>query len=298
MKVPIFIALIMLMRVLQSLYSKKAAMILPDGIRPYISYVAVSKLFAAGFAFASIVFDMRFSGINAQTILIASCSGISLSLGSFCSVKALTSGTIALNSIFSTAGMILPIILSAVFFDESITVVQCICIAVLLAALAMVISASRDMTQGFSVKSLMYLFGSFFTNGMVAFFQKLFGHLQPEGNVSMFSLLTFLIPATMMEIVLLCIKPQKDQTKEKAKLPKRILLYATILAFAVFIIQQFVTILTPIMSSAVLFTWVNGGATIIAAIVGWAVYKEKLTVKSGIGMALGIAAMVFIKTGI
>lgn len=49
------------------------------------------------------------------------------------------------------------------------------------------------------------------------------------------------------------------------------------------------------ISPVILFTFINGGSTIIGAIVAAAVFKEKLTVKSVVGILLGIISLVVIK---
>ncbi len=301
----IYIAIIMLMRVTQSTFSKKAALVLPDGIKPYIAYISVSKLFSAMFALAIILPTMNFSGINPQAVLIAACSGSFLAINSICGIKALIGGTIALNSMFATAGMVIPIILGIFVFNESVSWIQAICICVLFFAVFLLVNSTKNTLKSFSFKTLGWLVGSLVSNGMVMFCQKLFGELQPNGNVSMFSMFTFLIPAAVLGISLPFIKSQKSSPvtegaeasvkSEGALLPKILIIYAVALAFAVFMIQQLVTLLTPVMSGAVLFTIVNGGATVIATIVGAVLYKEKITFKTVIGLILGIGAMICIK---
>lgn len=297
MMVVIYILVIMLMRVLQSLFNKRAVLSIPNGVRPYVSYIMISKLFAAVFGLISVVLAGDFSGINLQAVIIASCSGICLAINSICGIKALEGGTIVLNSLFGTAGLIIPCFLGIFLFDEPMSFMQVICIGILFCSAVLLINSSKSIFDKFSTSTLLYLVGNFLSNGLVMFCQKLFGKLQPEGNVSMFSLLTFLIPTIVLAIVLIFLKTE-DVTKCKSPikiLPKKLLGYAVVLAFAVFIIQQFVTLLTPLVSSAVLFTFVNGGATVIAAIVGAVVYKEKITVKSAAGIILGVAALICIK---
>ena len=124
------------------------------------------------------------------------------------------------------------------------------------------------------------------------FCQKLFGEFQVVGSVSLFSMFTFLIPA----VVILCAIPLvPDNTQNTQKFPKKLIGYAAILAFAVFIIQQLVTLLTPVLPSTILFTFVGGGAMIVAALVGAIVYKEKITIKSACGIILGIVAIIGLK---
>ena len=286
-----FIVVIMLMRVVQSVYNKRTAIFLPDGIKSYIAYIAVFNLFAAAFSAVSLITDGGFGAVDLKTVIIASCSGAFLALGSYCSIKSLTGGTVALNSVFETAGLIVPCILGIYFFNEPVGIVGFLCIIGVLASAAMLINSSKSLTGVFTAKTLFYLIVSMLSNGMVMFCQKLFGMYVVDGNVSMFSLLTFLIPSIVMGIMLLFMRADD---KEQIKLPKKLILYAVYLSFAVFIIQQFVTLLTPHLSSTVLFTVVNGGATVIAAIVGAVLYKEKITPKSALGIILGISALIMI----
>lgn len=288
----IFIFAIMCMRVVQSVFGKRASLLIPPGVFSYITYLVLSDLAASGFSFISLLLSGDFSGFNLQAVAIAAASGTCLAINSLCSLKALSGGTIVLNSVFATAGLIVPCVLGIFCFNEPMSLVQVICIAAVLVSAVLLVDSSKKITGNFTPKTLLYLLGSFFSNGMVMFCQKLFGELQPEGNVSLFSMLTFLIPTVVLA---LCLPVAAKKSERGAKFPKKLILYISFLAFAVFVIQQLVTELTPIMPSAVLFTVVNGGATVIACIVGAVVYKEKITVRSAAGVLIGIAALVAIK---
>ncbi len=292
-----YIFIIMLMRVIQSVYNKRAVLIIPNGVRPYIAYTMLYMLFASIFGLFSIAMEGAFLKINSQTIIIAACSGLCLAINSICAIKALEGGTIVLNSLFGTAGIIIPCFLGIFLFDESMSIMQIVSIAILFVSAVLLINSSKSIFKRFSPSTLMYLTGHFLSNGLVMLCQKLFGELQPDGNVSMFSMLTFLIPAIVLGIILLFIEKNNiEGSKATIKiLPNKLFIYAVLLAFAVFIVQQLVTLLTPLVSSAVLFTFVNGGATVIGAIVGAVWYKEKITAKSTVGIILGVAALVCIK---
>lgn len=288
-----FISAIIFMRVVQSVFNKKAALLIPEGLTAYITYIMITKLFAAVFAAVSLPAGGGLSGFNLQAFLIASASGTFLALSSFFGIKALLQGTMALSSVFSSAGLILPCVLGVYFFNEPITPLQAVCIAGVIVSAILLIGSTKKLISGFSSKTILYLIGSLISNGMVMFCQKLFGVLQPDGNVSLFSMMTFLIPAVVLALIIPFVGKRE---KSKEKFPKKLILYATYLAFAVFIIQQFVTLLTPRLSSAILFTVVNGSATVISAIVGAAMYKEKITLQSAAGVALGVISMILIKS--
>ena len=290
-----YLGSIILMRAVQSVFGKKANILLPDGILPYTKYTALSKILATAFAVVAIVLTPKgFSGFDLTTLAIASCSGAFLALSSLCGIKALKSGTMVLSSIFATAGLIVPSILGVLFFNEIINPLQYLFVLVLFAAMWVLASASKKIYGQFTLKNIIYLVGNLISNGMVMFCQKLFGELRPNGNVSLFSMLTFAVPAVVLMVALLFIK--RDINSEHAvKFPRQIYICALFLAAAVFVIQQFVTILTSKMSTILLFAFVNCGATIISALVGAAMYNEKLTLKSSIAVIVGVVALVGLK---
>ena len=78
-------------------------------------------------------------------------------------------------------------------------------------------------------------------------------------------------------------------------LKNKSLIYGLILAFAVFVINQLATISTPLISPVILFSFINGGATIISAIVGFIIYKEKPNWQSILGLILGLGSLIMIK---
>ncbi len=318
----IYIVAILLMRVVQAVFNKRVNLALPQGKYAYVTYTLLTKVFAAAFALILMMISWDFSGINWEMVLIASCSGLCLTVGTFTGMMALSGGTVALGSLFGTAGMLIPCVLGIFFFGESISVLQIICICVLFGGMVLLIQSSKKTYNGFSLKTFLCLLGSFLSNGLVMFCQKLFGELQPNGNVSMFSFLTFAIPSVIMGVAWLVmfirrrnqIKTILQQSENSAELaenkelrasalegkvepdmPKLAILFTSFLAFAVFIINQFVTLLTPHVSSAVLFSLVNGSATVISTIVAAILYKEKITVKSAVGIVLGVAALICIK---
>ena len=292
----LYLIVIMCMRIIQSVFNKRASMILPDSISVYVKYMMLLNIMAACFSALTLLLAHDFSKINLQTVWMACGSGICLVLNSYCGIKALTGGTIVLGSVFSTAGILLPCLLGIFLFDEPMSVWQWACVAGLIVSAVLLIDSSKKTYAGFSPKTLVYLLGSFFTNGMVMFFQKLFGILQPDGSVSLFSFLTFLLPSIALFVFSLFLKTEKTEIAgQKEHFPKVLFGYALLLAFAVFVIQQLVTLLTPRLSSVLLFGLVNGGATVIAVLVGAVLYHEKLTIKSILGVILGVFALICLK---
>lgn len=135
--------------------------------------------------------------------------------------------------------------------------------------------------------------GTMLTNGLTMLMQQMFAHYVPDGDVSAFSLFSFGIVG--IALLLLSFPLSRKQNEETPPLSKKLLMYGAILSIAVFIINQLATISTVLVPPAVLFAFINGGSTIIAAVVAAVCYKEKLTVRSVTGVLVGVAALVIIK---
>ena len=289
----VYIGIILLMRVVQSSFSKRASNLLPESVSGKANYFGLSKLFAALFALAAIFLTGGFTLPDLPTVAIAALSGVSLAISSICSTLAIRSGTIVLNSLFGTAGLLVPCIAGIFWFDEPMSWPQWIGMGVLFFSAYLLISSSKEIYSGFSLKTFFLLLGSLLSNGLTMLFQMLFSRQVPDGNVSVFSFFTFAIPAVLLFASAPLFRSKGQKTERT--LPKMLIVYALLLSFAVFVINQLATLASATVPPAVLFALINGGATIIAAIVGAAMFKERLTVKSVCGILLGVVSLVAIK---
>ena len=87
---------------------------------------------------------------------------------------------------------------------------------------------------------------------------------------------------------------EKKKREEIKKLPKALWFYGAGLSTILLIINQLATIAAKVIPSAIMFPINDGGATIITALTGAVVFKEKLTARSVAGLALGIASLIVI----
>lgn len=301
----LYIFIIMLMRVVQSVFSKKASASVPSSANGYISYTLYSKVLASAFALILFLIDV-FRGVTIQnvglTALYASLSGCALAITSLCSLYALSTGTMALSSLFGTAGLLIPAIAGIFMFDEILSVWQWVAMAIFMVGAYLLIGSSKAIFGKFSLKTFFVLLLSLVMNGATMLLQKVFGMTVEGGNVSLFSLLSFASGAALLAISLIIIKAKNAVSAKKLGIdrphevfPKSLYLFGLALAFALFVINQLATLSTPLISAVVLFAIINGGATLISAIVGAVMYKEKLTVRSIVGLILGIGALILIK---
>ena len=149
-------------------------------------------------------------------------------------------------------------------------------------------------------------------------------YAKTEYSVAMHSFLTFILDALMMAVcaIVLYFKEksavkeaaaaesaaaegicaqgaaQKEASKEVEKdffgLKKVHLICGTLLALAVFIINYLVTELGKTVPSVILFPVSSAISIGLSAVIGWLMYKEKLTARNFIGLFIGLIGIIVI----
>ena len=288
------IIIILAVRFVQQYCSKRSSQLLPVTLFGNAKYFMITKLFASVFALGALLISWDFSSFDVLTVVISAVSGIMLVVSSVCSLYAIKSGTMALSSMFSTAGLIIPCIAGIFLYDEKMSLMQWLGVAVFFASSWLLIAASKKIYSGFSFKNLFLLIGSLVSNGITMMLQTVFKRTVPNGNVTMFSFLSFIVPALILLLSLEAFKIRKPSDC-KEKLNSKLLIIAVISAGALFVVNQFATIAADKVEPVILFTFINGGNTIIAALIAAVFFKEKITVRSALGLALGIISLIIVK---
>lgn len=259
----------------------------------FLSYSGIRQLMSATMGILLILVAGKGFICDTKTVIISVISGAMLVASMFCSIYALKSGMVALVSLFSTAGLIVPCLAGVFMFGIPIYFMQWVGLGLFLIAAYLMIASSTKIFGKFSFKTFLLLIGTLLSNGGTMLAQQMFTQYVPNGDVSVFSFLSFgIVGATLLLAVPLTVLISGEKPES---LPKNLILYGFLLSLAVFIINQLATMATAFVPPVILFTFINGGSTIIAAIVAAIMFKEKLTVQCGIGIALGIAALVIIK---
>ena len=257
-------------------------------------YTAFTNVVSASLGLLLIVLAGHGFRCDGRTILISSFSGLMLVLSSACSLQVLKNGTVALSSLFGTAGLIVPCIAGIFLFGTPMSRGQWLGISLFFVAAYLLISSSAKIVCKFTFKTFLLLIGVMLTNGLTMLAQQMFSHYVPDGDVSVFSFLTFGIVGIFM-VFMAVYAAAKSPRAAQDKLTPGLLGMGTVLAVAVFVINQLATLSTTLVPPVILFTLINGGSTIIGAIVAAICFHEKLTVRSVLGIVIGVGAMVIIK---
>lgn len=290
----LYIFIILIFRVVQAFFKKRTSNEI-KGTTMLIGYSSFKNTVSA--VLGLVILIIAGNGFKADylTVLISAFSGIMLFLSEFCSIYAMKSGTVSLNSMFGTAGMIIPIIAGTVLFNKTVAPMQIVGLGLFFISAFLLIQASKTIYSNFSFKTLLLLIGSMFANGCTMLAQQMFTAYVPQGDVTVFSFLSFGIIAVSLSVFYSFSNAKHKEEKENTRISKSLIVCGLALATAVFVINQLATLSTNLISPVILFTFINGGGTIISTLVGSIVYKEKISVKTALGILLGIASLIIIK---
>lgn len=274
----VYLFSILIARVVQAIFSKRSSNEV-DNIVLTVKYTAYKYAVSAGFGLILLLTDISNIRFDLPTVSIAALSGVSLFFSTFFSIYGMKNGTVSLVSMFGTAGLLVPIIAGVFLFNQPVSLMQGIGTAIFFVSAWLLIKNSKNTYSRFNFKTFLLLIGSMLANGTTMLAQQMYTHYVPNGSISLFSFLSFGIVAA-------------------AGLPTALVMGKTVkqaLAAAVFVINQFATTLTALLPPVFLFTFINGGGTIISTLVAAVMYKEKLSVYSILGVIIGIGSMIMIK---
>jgi multidrug transporter EmrE-like cation transporter len=163
-------------------------------------------------------------------------------------------------------------------------------VVVFIVASFLLSASAKDQNNKFSGKTVLLLLGTFLANGGTMLCQKALTYINPTGSVTLFSFCSFAVPAVAFSLYLM-VAASRGVTET---LNRKIYVPIALLAVALFLINQMVTEATKYVPSAILFTVPSGGNNVIAALLASLCFKEKMTVKSTIGLLLSVVSLVLV----
>ena len=294
--------IIALMRVIQNICGKTASKTVSAGAT-FFRYGAYYQFIASLFALITLVI-VGFYGFNAPTFICSLISAILFAIELFTNIEAMKGAPLTVCTMFALGGLIISCVCGISMFDEPMSWLQAGGLLLFLVGAYFLVSKPKSSNSKITLRTYILLFINLLVNGLIMIVQKYFSVKVVDGNVSTFSFLTFLLNAIIMAICLLVckIKSKKQVVEEKEEDPKKevlglsktLLICGGLLAFALFVINYLVTELGKTVDSVILFP-VSSALTIsITTLIGWLVFKEKLTIKNFIGLIVGLLGIIVI----
>lgn len=268
----------------------------------------IRMLFCIPIGFMFVLFDGGVSSllVEKEVLLVALFAGVSTSVFIASWLLAIQKSAYTAMDAFLSMGILVPIVLSAIFYKEKVMLSQIIGLVLLLCAVIVMSLYNKQVKAKLSIGSILLLFVVSVTNGLADFSQKVFVYTSPNASASVFNFYTYIVSAVVLFILFICIKDKPSESiglqeegvsatePKKNMLDKQKLLYIAIMAFALFSYSYFKTLAAGRLSAAELYPLSQGLSMLFSLVMASVLFKEKIKPLTIIGMVVLFTGLLFI----
>lgn len=293
----LFVALVLLAGSIKGYCGKKTSGCVQERADAlFINVIRMLLCIVIGMAIVWSAGDISKLPLSSGTLAIYSLSGISTSVFVVSWLLAVRTSAYMLVDVFLMLGVLIPSVLTAVFFDETIKWNQWLGIAILIVAVLIMCSYNSSIKKKMTLSSILMLVICGSANGFADFSQKLFKLKYANLPSSVFNFYTYVFSAVTLIIFYLLLKhhDSRGEKFELTKMPKSTYIYIVVMAICLFANSYFKTEAAEYIDSATLYPLVQGSSLILATFMSAFIFKEKLTVKAVVGVVLAFIALVII----
>lgn len=227
------------------------------------------------------------------TVLTSLLFGIMLSVCQIATFYSMQVTSVAVSNMSATASVIIPCFVGMLFFNEGVTVGKILGIALFLIAAYFIVAKDRkDEQRSLSAKALFACLLVFLSSGLGSIAMQLFAEYSVGVSESVFMFYSYLLKTLILLVFVLCLQAKKKQTEGKAVFSNKLFIFGVLISAINFFMQQINVVLANEIPSTILFPVLKSGSLILGSATGWIFFKEKMSVKNGIGLALAIVALV------
>ncbi len=236
--------------------------------------------------------------VDGDLLLIAALSGIASAAFVVSWLLSVRSGAYMMVEVFLLIGVIIPIVLCRVLFDEAIGVWQIVGIAILLVAVFVMCTYNASIKGKMRIGSFLLLLLCGISNGLADFSQKLFVKTDPEGSAAVFNFYTYVFAAAVLLVAYLVFRQADKKGEIKPRKPfqvvKPIWIYVLIMAACLFANSFFKTQAAQYLDAVQLYPLNQGCAVVLSLLMSAIVFKEKINAKCIVGICLSFVALIMI----
>lgn len=268
------------------------------------------KRIASGFIFNTIVGVTAavilvlwggFGGSSVFTVLLGLLFGAVTALQGVSNVAALQCGPMSYTSVIISFSTLVSALSGVLFFDEGLGWAQIVGIALMLVSFVLAAKSDGEEKKA-NLKWLILCIVAFAATGAIGIMQKVHQSSAYKGELNAFLVIAFVSSSFFCGLAALVAKRQEgakadaDADTKKAHGKQFWLLLVIILlnGACVAVNNKFNLYLSGVMDSAVFFPLVNGGGLTLTTLAAVVLFRERLSAKKWIGVALGIASVVFL----
>ena len=272
----------------RNLLSKKLSN-LQFGTKPF--FLCQSVLFTCGIIPLLIFGEISFE-ISFQTLIYAIIYAFLLIIAQWFYTSALTKGNTALCATVYSLGFILPTLSGAIFWEETLSVLDILGIVCAVAVIVISGSKSKEKAKKTNLVYFILLIFAMLASGGLGIVQKIQQASPFASQKSIFLLVAFLISATTS--LLTC--AFTPNPKEKVLHPQNFIVASCIGVFFG-CCNLLNTILAGLLDTAVFFPTLNICTILLSSLCATLFFREKIAIKEILVLILGGASILLLNLG-
>ncbi len=294
MKIVILFAVFFACRIFQNIFTKRTSGLVSGRTQllTYTSYQYLLCMLLSLPAFLSAKADLP----TVPALIWAVIGGIAMFSSSMCALMALKSGVLfILTTLFSSISIMIPNTASIFMFSEPLSIPQWIASIALIYSAYLLLGCSREAYKSFSLKSVLFLIGIFLAEGFTMLSSKAYAAYAPNADAAFYTSFAFgtsFLLTGLMSFLDIC----KTKAAFSSVMNKKLYLSGLVLSSMLFIIMYLSTIAAGLVPAVILYSIVSGGSLILSLLTARICFKEPVTKKNIIGLAIAIIALIVINT--
>ncbi len=257
------------------------------------STIRMSLCIAVGFLVVAAGSELSYLAPTSKLIAVSALSGISTSVFVVSWMLAVKKGAYMMVEVFLMLGVLVPIIFGKIFFDESVLLKHAVGLAILVVAVLLMCSYNNSVKAKLTLSSLLLLTLCGFSSGVADFSQKLFVNTLSDVPASVFNFYTYVFSTVVLVIVYAVFKRGQSNETGEFKL-KKVLPYIVVMSVCLFANSFFKTMAAYHLDSAMLYPLNQGTCLVLATFMSAIAFKEKITPKSALGIAISFVGLLII----
>lgn len=254
--------------------------------------------FCVCIGFALVVMQGQINVIEPDLALL----GITVFSGFFTAVFLVTwllsvkNGAYMLVEVFLMLGVFIPSVAGFIFFNQTITLKQLLGMCLLVVATFVMSSYNNSQKERLKLRTILLLIVCGVASGFADFSQMMLVKLKPEISISIFNFYIYVFSTIFLVLALLLLS-KKRSLNGSAKLSpifSKFFGYILVMSVCLFANTYFKTKAASYLDSASLYPLNQGCALILSTLMSTVIFKEKLTFKCIIGVAMAFFALLLI----
>lgn len=244
-----------------------------------INYIVAALLISPEFTTAEI------ESISLNAVITGGVMGTCYFITYFFVVHAIRKIGASAATVIGGLSILLPIVSSAVIWNDVPNVYQCVGIALAIASLALIGRHSRERTLDRSWVTPVIMVSFFFLAGLARLSQEVFKHGSDADQRPVFLLTTFVIAAVPSLVILVT---------RKLRFSLRELVFGCAMGTANILQLHFTMKALQVLPGFIVFPIISAGCLVLTALVATQFLDEQLNTRTRLGIALASIALVLL----